>query len=88
MAEEAKVPYWTLGEYETTAYIDEWEGPYGLRKGTHKHTDDPVLMRWNGRRWVEVDAVALLVEILELADTYDKSGDAIRGYEIREIMRP
>ena len=85
-----KVGYWTLGEYETSAYLDEWDGPHGLRSGTHQHSDEPVLVKWDERRqlWQEVDPVALIKSILEMADGYDRSGDHISGHDIRDAMRP
>lgn len=48
-----KVGYLTLNGFECTAYLARYLG--GNRyAGTEKHTDEPVIVHFNGERYVEV----------------------------------
>lgn len=47
-----KVRYRTESGSESTAYLDDGEG--SSRTGTDKYTDEPLAVRWDGSKWVEV----------------------------------
>lgn len=48
-----KVGYLTLTGYEATAYLDGYLGD-DRYVGTEKHTDQPIIVHFNGERYVEV----------------------------------
>jgi hypothetical protein len=39
---------------ESTAYLDDGESD--TRTGTDKYTDEPLTVRWDGSKWVEVSS--------------------------------
>lgn len=47
-----KVRYRTEFGSESTAYLDDGES--NTRTGTDKYTDEPLTVRWDGSKWVEV----------------------------------
>lgn len=47
-----KVRYRTERGSESTAYLDDGEGD--TRTGTDKYTDEPLTVRWDGSKWVEI----------------------------------
>lgn len=47
-----KVRYRTRPGSESTAYLDDGESD--TRTGTDKYTDEPLTVRWDGAKWVEV----------------------------------
>ena len=49
-----KVGYRDVDGYEQTAYLDEPEVARDIYRGVHKHTDEPVTVRWTGTEWVEM----------------------------------
>jgi hypothetical protein len=49
-----KVNYRTESGSESTAYLDDGEGD--TRTGADKYTDEPLTVRWDGSKWVEVGA--------------------------------
>lgn len=51
-----KIGYFDAADYESKAYLDEEIAP-GVWTGTHKHTDDPLRVRWDEatERWLLID---------------------------------
>lgn len=47
-----KVRYRTKSGSESTAYLDDGESD--TRTGADKYTDEPLAIRWDGAKWVEV----------------------------------
>jgi hypothetical protein len=47
-----KVRYRTESGSESTAYLDDGES--NTRTGFDKYTDEPLAVRWDGSKWVEV----------------------------------
>lgn len=47
-----KIRYRTEFGSESTAYLDDGES--NTRTGTDKYTDEPLTVRWDGSKWVEV----------------------------------
>lgn len=50
-----KVRYHTKSGSESTAYLDD--GERDTRTGADKYTDEPLTVRWDGSKWVEVVAL-------------------------------
>jgi hypothetical protein len=47
-----KIRYRTASGSESTAYLDDGEN--NTRTGFDKYTDEPLTVRWDGSKWVEV----------------------------------
>jgi hypothetical protein len=57
-----KVGYVTLGDIDSTAYLDESSDTgLGIFEGADKYTDAPVAVRWNDglQRWEEIRMVTV-----------------------------
>lgn len=50
-----KVDYWTQDGFKNTAYLDNITHDHLMAFGTHKHTDEPVVLTRSavGERWTE-----------------------------------
>lgn len=49
-----KARYRTTAGSESAAYLDDGESD--TRTGVDKYTDEPLTVRWDGSKWVEVTA--------------------------------
>ena len=63
MSETFKIEYRAIGGYTTTAYVS-WLNEGETARGTHKHVDAPVYIRWSPEReeWVEEEPATVIAE--------------------------
>ena len=58
-----KIEYTAIGMYTSKAYVS-WLLEGRTARGVHKHTGDPVYVRWHAdrQRWVEDDPAHIIAE--------------------------
>ena len=52
--DELKIEYHMPNGFTSTAYVTREREDQDILRGTDKHTDAPVVVRWTGEKWVQL----------------------------------
>ncbi len=54
MTEQLKIEYVLPSGHTSTAYVDKEREDQDICRGVDKHTDEPLVVRWTGEKWIQL----------------------------------
>ena len=54
MSEQLKIEYHMPNGHTSDAYVEREREDQDVLRGTDKHTDERVVVRWTGEKWVQL----------------------------------